>query len=178
MGPLLHRNALLTDQCQRRFHTVTVRLVVGTVQERDLARAVFFCHRLVRHQHEILNHTCCHIGRIRADLHRRTLCIENHLALRELKVDCTALFSAVSDQRRELFHILEHRNEFAVFLHQLRVRFRLGQDRIDCGIRHAPVNADHSLSNLMADHTAFSVDCHNAGQRQTLFSLIQGTDSV
>ena len=65
-----------------------------------------------------------------------------------------------------------------IFLQQLRMCFRLGQDCIDGGVGHAAVHADHRLSDLMTDHTAFLVDRHNTGECQALLPLIQGTDTV
>ena len=65
-----------------------------------------------------------------------------------------------------------------IFLQQLRMCFRLGQDCIDGSVGHAAVHADHRLSDLMADHTTFLVDRHNTGECQALLSFIQGTDAV
>ena len=69
---------------------------MGSVYKRNLFCAVFLCHSLICHQHEIFNDFGCHICFIWLNIDCFSCCIENNLALREIKVNGTSVMAAVS----------------------------------------------------------------------------------
>ena len=87
---------LVVKQCQKTFHFLRVRIIMGSVYKWNLFCTVFLCYSFICHQHEILDNSGCHIRFIRLYIDRFSCCIEDDLALREIKVNGASVVTAVS----------------------------------------------------------------------------------
>ena len=88
---LLHRHTLIVEEESEDSPPFRIRSLVGTVYKRHIVSAALFCHSLICHQHEILNDPGGHIRLVRLDVNGSSRCIEDDLALREIKINGTSV---------------------------------------------------------------------------------------
>ena len=168
------------------------------VQERDLLPVIILCDRLVRSQHAVLDQHRRRVPLIRPDLDRASLCVQDDLALREIKVDRTARHALFPQHTGRLIEKQEHRNEICIFFEALLCKFRFFlrflflrcirlrflspilclQDRIHRRVCHSAVDPDDRLTDLMSHDDPFFIDIHETAHCQAVAARIQGTDPV
>ena len=192
------RIAKIVDQNAEALDLLTVRFLMAPVQERDLLPVIILCDRLIRSQHAVLDQHRRRVPLIRPDLDRASLCVQDDLALREIKVDRTARHALFPQHTGRLIEKQEHRNEICIFFEALLCKFRFFlrflflrcirlrflspilclQDRIHRRVCHSAVDPDDRLTDLMSHDDPFFIDIHEAAHCQAVAARIQGTDPV
>ena len=148
---------------------------MGSVKEGNFLPEIILCHGLIGNEHEILDDFCCCIPVIGADIYRFALLIQDHLRLREIKVDGTSLLSLCTQEIRQFFHITNHGNQYFVFCQS---SFISVQDLLYAGVTHPLIYMNDGFRDHMIYHRSFFIHCHDAAHGQTVFSCIQGADSI
>ena len=163
------------DKSGKFPHPVRIRIVMGPVKKGNFLPEIILCHSLIGNEHEILDNFCCCIPVIGADIYRFALLIQDHLRLREIKVDGTPLLSLCTQEIRQFFHITNHRNQYFVFC---QCSFISVQDLLYARVTHPLIYMNDRFSDHMIYHRSFFIHCHDAAHGQTVFSCIQGADSI
>ncbi len=92
--------------------------------------------------------------------------VENDLRFGQVEVDRAAPVAARVQDLEQLAHQLEHRHQLAILRDRLRILLR--QDRVDRGVGHARVAANHAVVHLVAQHVAARRHFHQAGLHQPI----------
>ena len=87
---------LVMKQCQKTFHFLRIRIIVGSVYKWNFFCTIFLRYSFVCHQHEIFDDLSCHICFIRLYIDCFSCCIQNNLTFREIKINGSSVMTAVS----------------------------------------------------------------------------------
>ena len=172
--------AEIIDECGELADLLIVRHVVRPVQEGDLQPEIRLRHRLICHQHKILNDLRSIIAFIKLHLNRTPQFIKGDLCLRKIKIHGPAPSPALPDLVCKLLHQAEHGR----ILRIVRVfpavsAFRLSRKhRRRAVVAHPLIHTDHRLRDLMLHDLTPGIDRHNAGKGQPVLPGIQGADPV
>ena len=71
--------------------------------------------------------------------------------------------------------MMKQRHEILIFSPEIPIAL---QNLLHCCISHPAIDTDHGLCDLMTDHVSLCVYIHQTAEGQSVFSLIQGTDSI
>ena len=71
--------------------------------------------------------------------------------------------------------MMKQRHKILIFSPEIPITL---QNLLHCRISHPAIDTDHGLRNLMADHISLCINIHQTAEGQSVFSLIQGTDSI
>ncbi len=150
----------IIDKRRKLFDLLGIRVIVGTVDKRQLLPEIVLGHRLICDQHKVLNDSCRDIALVRLNLHGYALRVENDFRLRKIKINRTALHAPFPQNRGKLPHALKHRHKFLV-LFSLR-RIPVLENLSDTRIAHTPVYPDNRLRDRMVRYVPLCVNRHNA----------------
>jgi hypothetical protein len=123
-------------------------------------------HGLVRQQHELFDQPVRDVALGRDDVRDEALFVEDHLRFGQVEVDRAAPVAPRVKDLEQLAHQLEHRHQRAILRDRFRILVR--QDRVDRGIGHARVAANHAVVHLIAQHVAARRHFHQAGLHQPI----------
>ena len=166
----------MSKKCQKRLNSLRIRIFMGTVYKRIFALAILFCNSLIRHQHEIFYDISCNVMFIWLYIDGSSGTVQYDLALREIKIDRPTVMSPASQKRRKLFHQEKHRHQFPTLPTDFCIT--VFKDLSYLIITHAAVYAYNCFCNLMIHYTACLINIHQAAECQTVFSLIQRTNTI
>ena len=143
---------------------------MNAVYERNMFQAVGLCDSLISREHEVLNEARCLIALVGTDFERLARGAQNHLALREVKVDIASLTAAKAKGARQSIHLLQHRHELCIVLAELRLVVR--DNLVDSRIREPSIGTDQRLTDFMPHLLACSCEFHETGECTAILALV------
>ena len=155
----MNRISKVIDERGELVDLLAVRLLMRPVQKRCVLPEVILCNRLVGDQHKVLDDLRCNIALVRLDRNRDSLLIQNHLRLREIKVDRTALHALFPQNSRKRLHAQKHRNQLLILCDRCRVM--VCKDLLHVGVGHPSIHADDRLRNLMVNDLPLGIYGHD-----------------
>ena len=133
-------------------------------------------HGFVCQQHEIFDNPGGHIALIRFDFQRPALPVQNNFRLRKIKINGAAFSALFSQYGSQFFHSFKHGNQLLVFRSLCLIL--VFQYFPYTGVAHAAVYPDYRFRQFVIHQVPLFVNQHDTAQGQTVFSGIQGTDTV
>ena len=163
------------DKGSKFPHPVRIRIIMGPVKERDFLPEIILCHGLIGYEHEILDDFRGRIPVIGFNIPRFSLLIQNNFRLREIKINGTSLLSLRPQKIRQFLHIPDHGDQYFVFCQNILITV---QNLLYASVTHPSIYMDDGFRDHMIYHRSFFIHCHDAAHGQTIFSGIQGADSI
>ncbi len=139
------------------------RHFVDAVDARDVLLFKVVGHTFIRREHEFLDQAVRGVPLGACDAAHQALLVELDLRLGQVKIDAAAVHALAVEQRGEVAHQLERRDERRIALAQSRVPFEHAED---IGVRHALLRADDTLAQLEADDLGVMIELHDAGEHE------------
>ena len=128
----------IIDKRTEFFDFFCIRNFMGTVYKRQFLPEIILRHGFISRQHKIFDDLRGWIAVIRFDFHRMSLCIQDHLGLRKIKINGTTFPAFCTKQICHCLHIEKHLYKLFILFGFLRILQR--NDLIYICITHTPIH--------------------------------------